>query len=118
MTCASRPGSVGHAKTVNVNDPDAASDGSGISTYEPLWMSSCLPVRRPSIPDAISTCLKPGPFGFVSPWISRTSRDSYSGWSHETMNRIVSPGAAVRRSEYPSSRRVTGLLLAGSAGSG
>ncbi len=46
----------------------------GNTAYEPLRIAWCSPARSPSIADGISTCLNPGPSGFVSPWISRTSR--------------------------------------------
>ena len=43
----------------------------------------------------------PGPFGFASPWISRTISARYVGSPLLTMNRIVSPGATLIRSAYP-----------------
>ena len=51
--------------------------GTGSVANEPLGRSWWRPARVPSIADGTRTCLKPGPAGFVSPWMSRTSRLSY-----------------------------------------
>ena len=73
------PGVVGWTKTANVKSPRRAlppAPGSRVRAA-PDRLVAARPAS-PSIADGTRTCLKPGPAGFVSPWISRTSRLSYS----------------------------------------
>ena len=98
MTASRPPGAVGWTKTANVKSDPSSPAGTGRVADEPLGRSWWRPGRTPSIVDGTRTCLKPGPAGLVSPWMSRTSRLAYRSWSELTMNRIVSPGAALRRS--------------------
>ena len=69
-----RPGRVGPTNAANVKPPV------GCLVVErdlrvrpgPEVVVLALPARRPCA-DGTTTCLKPGPSGFVSPWMSRTS---------------------------------------------
>ncbi len=69
-------GSVAWTKAQKLTSRLRSTPASAMSTQEPLRIASRLPGLRPSIADGTTRCLKPGPLGLVSPWMSRTSRTS------------------------------------------